>query len=77
MKELHSPDITNEGTVDYSRSEPGCVVLPVVCLTHEPGGPGFNTRTGHILLFLLPLIQEGQFFSVTCESMCTKYWLNA
>ena len=24
-------------------------------------GPGFETRSGHILLFLLPLIQEGQF----------------
>ena len=37
-------------------------------------GPGFNTRSGHILLFLLPLIQEEQF-SVTGESMCTKHWL--
>ena len=37
-------------------------------------GPGFNIQSGHILLFLLPLIQEGQL-SVTGESMCTKYWL--
>ena len=37
-------------------------------------GPGFDTRSGHILSFLLPLIQEGQL-SVTGESMCTKYWL--
>ena len=37
-------------------------------------GPGFDTRSGHILLFLLPLMQEGQL-SVTGESMCTKYWL--
>ena len=35
-----------------------------------------DTRSGHILSFLLPLIQEGQL-SVTGESMCTKYWLTA
>ena len=39
-------------------------------------GPGFDTRSGHILSFLLPLIQEGQL-SVSGESMCTKYWLTA
>ena len=39
-------------------------------------GPGFDTRSGHILLFLLPLFQERQL-SVTGESMCTKYWLTA
>ena len=39
-------------------------------------GPGFDTRSGHILSFFLPLIQEGQL-SVTGESMCTKYWLIA
>ena len=39
-------------------------------------GSGFNTRSGHILSFLLPLIQEGQL-SVTGESMCTKHWLTA
>ena len=32
--------------------------------------PGFDTRSGHILSFLLPLIQEGRL-SVTGESMCT------
>ena len=37
-------------------------------------GPGFDTWSGHILSFLLPLIQEGQL-SVTGKSMCTKYWL--
>ena len=37
-------------------------------------GTGFDTRSGHILLFLPPLIQEGQL-SVTGESMCTKHWL--
>ena len=37
-------------------------------------GPGFDTLSGHILSFLIPLIQEGQL-SVTGESMCTKYWL--
>ena len=39
-------------------------------------GPGFDTRSGHILLFLLPPIQEGRL-SVTGESMYTKYWLTA
>ena len=39
-------------------------------------GPGFDTRSGQILSFLLPLIQEGQL-SVTGGSMCTKYWLSA
>ena len=35
-------------------------------------GPGFHTRSGHILSFLLPLIEEGQL-SVTDLSMCTKF----
>ena len=39
-------------------------------------GPGFDTQSGNILLFLLPLFQEGQL-SVTGESMCTKYWLTS
>ena len=39
-------------------------------------GPEFDTRSGNILSFLLPLFQEGQL-SVTGESMCTKYWLTA
>ena len=42
-------------------------------------GPGFDTRSGNILSFLLPLLplfQEGQL-SVTGESMCTKYGLTA
>ena len=39
-------------------------------------GPGFDTRSGNVLSFLLPLFQEGQL-SVTGESMCTKYWLTA
>ena len=32
--------------------------------------------SGHILSFLLPLIEEGQL-SVTGENMSTKYWLTA
>ena len=36
-------------------------------------GPRFDTRSGHIPSFPLPLIQEG-LLSVTGESMCTKYW---
>ena len=39
-------------------------------------GPEFDTRSCHILSFLLPLVQEEQS-SVTDESMCTKYWLTA
>ena len=39
-------------------------------------GPRFDTQSGHILSFLLLLIQEGQL-SVTVESMCMKYWLTA
>ena len=39
-------------------------------------GPGFDTRSGHILSFLLPLTKDGQL-SVTGECMCTKYWLTA
>ena len=35
-----------------------------------------GSRSGHILSFLLSLIQEGQL-SVTGESMCMKYWLTA
>ena len=40
-------------------------------------GPVFDTRFGHILSFLLPLIQGGGQLSVTGESMFTKYWLTA
>ena len=39
-------------------------------------GPGFDTRSGYVLPFLPPLIQDGQL-SVTAKSMCTKYWLTA
>ena len=39
-------------------------------------GPGFDTGSGNILSFLLPLLQEWQL-SVTGESMCMKYWLTA
>ena len=39
-------------------------------------GPGFDTRSGNILSFLLPLFQEGQL-SVSGESMCKKYRLTA
>ena len=42
----------------------------------EVRGPGFDTRSGNILSFLLPLFKEGQL-SVTGKSMCTKYWLTA
>ena len=38
-------------------------------------GPGFDTQSGHILSFLLPLIQEGRL-SVTGKSLYTEYLLN-
>ena len=54
---------------------PGRVAQSVGHLTRK-SGTGFDTRSGNILSFLLPLFQEGQL-SVTGESMCTKYWLTA
>ena len=48
--------------------------MNAVCNLIEVRGPGFDTRSGNILSFLLPLFQEGQL-SDTGESMCTKYWL--
>ena len=54
--------------------EPGRVAQSVGHLTRKSEVLGLS---GHILSFLLPLIQEGQL-SVTGESrMCTKYWLTA
>ena len=38
--------------------------------------PRFDTLSRYTLLFLFPLIQEGQL-SVTGESMCMKYCLTA
>ena len=52
----------------------GCWTYFVTLFTFR--GPGFDTRSGNILSFLLSLFQEGQL-SVTGESMCTKYWLTA
>ena len=51
-------------------------VSVVAYLLLKARGPGFDTQSGHILSFRLPLIQEGQY-SVTSESMCTKYWFTA
>ena len=55
---------------------PGRVAQSVGHLTRKSGVLGFDTQSGNILSFLLPLFQEGQL-SVTGESMCTKYWLTA
>ena len=49
-------------------------VLQISAFDSITSDPRFDSRSGHILSFLLPLIQEGQL-SVTGESMCTKYWL--
>ena len=54
----------------------GRVAQSVGHLTCKSEVPGFDTQSGHILSFLLPLIQEGQL-SVTSKSMCKKYWLTA
>ena len=54
---------------------PGHVAQSVGHPTRK-SGPGFDTRSGNILSFLLPLFHEGQL-SATGESMCTKYWLTA
>ena len=51
--------------------QPGRVAQSVGHLTRK-----FDTRSGHILSFLLLLIQEGQL-SVSGKNMCTKYWLTA
>ena len=47
-----------------------------VFINEFPLKPGFDTRSGNILSFLLSLFQEGQL-SITGESVCTKYWLTA
>ena len=44
-------------------------------VSHVCRGPGFDTRSGHILSCLLPLIQEGQL-SVTGKSMCIEVLIN-
>ena len=55
---------------------PGRVAQSIGHLTHKSEVLGYDTPSGHLLSFLLLLIQEGQL-SVTGESMCTKYWLTA
>ena len=52
---------------------PGCKAQSVGHLACK--SEGFDTRFGHILSFLLPLIQEGQL-SVIGGSMCTKVLVN-
>ena len=62
--------------MEYPSKVPGPVTHYIIFSCTSPWGPGFNTQSGNILLFLLPLFQEGQL-SVTGESMCRKYWLTA
>ena len=68
--------LSNQNVSFYSYTRAG----PISAIGRAPDsyvrGPGFDTRSGNILSFLLPLFQEGQL-SVTGESMCTKYWLTA
>ena len=56
----------------FNSGSPGRVAQSVGHLSRNSEVLG-STWCGHILSFLLPLIQEGQL-SVTGESMCTKYW---
>ena len=42
--------------------------MPVPIILASIGRSGFDTRSGHILSFLLPLIQEGQL------SVTVSYW---
>ena len=57
-------------SVSYLKAGPRCAVDSAS--DSRARGPGFDTRSGHILSFLPPLVQEG-----TGESMGTKYWLTA
>ena len=52
------------------------VKVEVLNVIYCARGPGFDTQSGHILSFLLPLIQKGQL-SATGEGRCTRYWLTA
>ena len=48
-----------------------------MCLAADPGVTSLILARSHIFLEIdLQLIQEG-LLSITCESMCTKYWLTA
>ena len=51
-----------------------CFVCPFFCSASDSSarGPELDTRSGNVLSFLLPLIQEGQL-SVTGENMCALY----
>ena len=51
------------------------ILLSSVC-DSRIRGPGFDTRSKHLLSFLLSLIQKGQL-SLTGKNVCTKYWLTA
>ena len=75
---MASPNQSTEGFGDPMSHEKGAGPRSAVGTAPdlEVRGPGFDTRSGNILSFLLPLFQEGQL-SVTGESMCTKYWLTA
>ena len=65
-------NISNTDISNYTLTEPHSTVGSAS--DSRARGPGFDTLSGHILLFLLPLIQEGHL-SVTGKSMCRKYWL--
>ena len=78
--ELYSLNLVNISLANISHSYICRKAWPRSAIGRAPDskvrGPGFDTRSGNILSFLLPLFQEGQL-SVTGESMCTKYWLTA
>ena len=51
-------------------AQPGPIEQWLVPPDSRAKGPGFDTQSSHILLFLLPLIKEGQL-SVTSE-VCAR-----
>ena len=75
-KTLHNRDLLLKERGVYPFAKPGRVAQSVGHLTRKSEVLGSISGSGRTLLFLLPLIQEGQL-SVTGESMCTKYWLTA
>ena len=73
LRQLSEPRLRQQAGIEKSQTP---VERDTLVQWVRVRGPGFDTRSGNILSFLLPLFQEGQL-SVTGESMCTKYWLTA
>ena len=77
FKQVHLTKCPSAGVLSASASDRARLRGLVGSMSDSRArGPRFDPRSGHILLFLFPLIQEGQL-SVTGKIMCTKYWLTA